>query len=424
VAEGCELPFAPDHQPLLRLIETAWAASMPKRLQLDAALQSRLSALGRTSRWHRPDHGDLLAVAADPARHPTLQPRAIDIRVDADKHYGGLHLGGKNKNEQVTAGELLRSIVHLAALVHSETPAGHQARTEMPALIKQTTMLLDDPSTMLELRTLHIYDSGQKKSLKPSEWLGKHLGKTKANEKDGTARFDDGLIAAAALDRQHQALIAFRPAKLKDEADLARLQGILAIDSGDGTSPADSSTPIVAAIRSPGFQKLAQAIIARSVPGGQWPQNPRHTAAEVLKSIQAKCKLGEDAAMLYAQLLSLPDPTAANVRLWNGWIAAQLKAAQAELVGRKLVLEAVRNRAGRSAFLPGEWVVLKPPWLPIEGWKLPQLVELDLKPVAICPAGGPLVLRPFEDLFAAAWQRVVAGEGPRYEEATRRKKTK
>ena len=35
-----------------------------------------------------------------------------------------------------------------------------------------------------------------------------------------------------------------------------------------------------------------------------------------------------------------------------------------------------------------------------------------------------MVLRPFEDLFAAAWQRVLDGDGPRYEEVKRRKKTK
>ena len=35
-----------------------------------------------------------------------------------------------------------------------------------------------------------------------------------------------------------------------------------------------------------------------------------------------------------------------------------------------------------------------------------------------------MVLRPFEDLFAAAWQRVLDGDEPRYEEAKRKKKTK
>jgi hypothetical protein len=127
--------------------------------------------------------------------------------------------------------------------------------------------------------------------------------------------------------------------------------------------------------------------------------------------------------VLYAQLLAVPDPTTVNVCAWNGWAAAQLKKASAELASRKLVLEAVRARAGRSIFLPGEWVELKAPWLPIESWKLAHLVELDLNPRELCPAGGPMVLRPFEDLFAAAWQRVLNGDEPRYEEVKRKKKT-
>jgi hypothetical protein len=182
--------------------------------------------------------------------------------------------------------------------------------------------------------------------------------------------------------------------------------------------------PVVTAIKSPGFQKLAKAILARDVPEGQWPQDPRHTAPAVVKAIHKKQKLGEDAAVLYAQLLALPDPTTAKVCVWNDWTAGKFKAAAAELVGHKLVLEAARTRAGRSLFLPGEWVELKAPWLPIESWKVAHLVESGRIPCSPCPAGGPLVLRPFEDLFAAAWQRVLDGDPPRYEEVKRKKKAK
>ena len=70
------------------------------------------------------------------------------------------------------------------------------------------------------------------------------------------------------------------------------------------------------------------------------------------------------------------------------------------------------------------WMELKAPWLPIETWKLAHLTELDLKLREPCPVGGPMVLRPFEELFAAAWQRVLDGDEPRYEEAKRKKKSK
>jgi hypothetical protein len=421
VAEGCAAPFAPDRGPVLRSIENAWQTKMPKRLQLDATLQKRLSVIGSTSRWQKCDHEQLLAAAVDPANHALLQRRELEIKVDTGGGYRSLNLGVKNKNEEVQSGASLRSLVQLVGLVHAETAVGHPARSLMPALIKQSTELLEHSSTLLQLRHVYVYDAVNKKALTPTEWINKHVGNTHADANDGTARFDDGLIVAAALDSQSQALFAYRPAKLRDEGDVARLSGILGTDIGGGYPVGDGFLPIVATIKGPGFQKLAKAIVTKEVPEGQWPQNPKHTAPAVVSAIQKKHKLGEDAAVLYAQLLAVPDPTTANVCAWNGWSAAQLKALSAELVGRRLVLEAKRDRAGRSFFLPGEWLDLKAPWLPIESWKLAHLVDLDMNVRNNCPAGGPMVLRPFEDLFAAAWQRILDGDEPRYEDVQPKK---
>lgn len=423
VARGCAAPFAEDRASVLRLLEEAWGAKLPKRLQLDATLQARLSTLGRSSRWHQVDHGELLAAAADPAKHPLLQPREIQIGVTKERSRSSLQLVSKKK-EPLIEGAFLQSLVQLVAVVLAETPAGHPARAEMPALIKQVTKLLDHPGALLEMRTFYLHDYGRKKPLTPTEWLNKHVGKTKADAKAGTVGVDDGLIAAAARDGEIQVLLAFRPAKLKDAGDLARVLSLMASDIGEDYEVSNDAIPTSVVIKSPGFQKLAKAILAKDVPQGQWPQNPSHTALDVVQGIQKKYKLGEDAAVLYAQLLALPDPTTAKVCAWNGWTAARFKKAGAELVGRELVLEASRARAGRSLFLPGEWLELKAPWLPIERWKLDHLVEIDMDLPEAYPAGGPLVLRPFEDLFAAAWQRVVAGDEPRYEEVKRKAKKK
>jgi hypothetical protein len=334
-------------------------------------------------------------------------------------------LAATKKNEHAVPLDLIRSIVQLVGMVHGETPAGHAARAGIPCLIQQTAKLLDDAKVLFELRSFQLYEFGSKKPPTPAEWLQKYLGKTTANTKDGTARFDDGLIAAAALDNAKQVFLGFRPGKLKDQSDVARLRGILGIDIPVGYEGGNrGAVPLIALIKSPGFRKLAKAVPARELPAGQWPQNPRHTAPAVLAGIQRKCKLGEEAAMLYAQLLAIPDPTSANVRLWNDWTAAQLQKASADLLKRKLVLEAQRARAGRTVFLPGEWAELKAPWLPVETWKLAHLVELDLDAGELLPAGGPMVLRPFEDLFAAAWQRIQEGDVPRYAEVKRRAKKK
>ncbi len=428
VASGCAAPFADDRGPVLRQIEEAWCKKTPRRLPLDAELQTRLSAMGKNYRWQQSEQGELLAAAADPANHPALRPREIWIEPEKDR--SGLGLAVK-KNEQVITRPFLRSIVQLVALVHAETPAGNPARAAMPELIGQTSKLLEHPGTLLDLRTVWLFDiTGRKKPLTPAEWLNKHVGKTSADAKGGFIQVDEGLIAGAAFENQknhfqNQVFLAFRPAKLKDAGDLARLLGLFGIDAvvGEDEVKGDMITSVVA-IQSPGFQKLAKAIIAETVPHGQWHQNPRHTAPQVVQAIQEKHRLGEDAAVLYAQLLALPDPTTANVRAWNGWTAAQFQKAAAELVSGKLVLEASRARAGRSVFLPGEWLELKAPWLPVERWKLAHLVELDKDPHDPCPAGGPMVLRPFADLFAAAWQRVEAGDEPRYEEVKPKKSKK
>jgi hypothetical protein len=422
ISEGCAAPFAADRKPVLRRIAEAWRTKMPRRLELDAALQTRLSALASASRWQRQDHELLLAAAAEPGKHPLLQPQEMQIGLKTDAHYPRLELGVKNHGERFIDSGLLRSIVQLVSLVHAQTPSGHAARPAMPALIKQTTKLLDHSSTLLQLRTVYVHDPGGNKSVKPSGWLNKQFGKTKSNAKDGLVHFDDGLLVAAALDTHHQAIIAFRPARLRDDADLARLQGVLASAGTEQLLTADGSPEIILAIRSSGFQKLVKSILAKDVPKGAWPQNPLTAAASVVQAIQKKYKLAEDAAVLYAQMLALPDPTTSNVCTWNDWNAARVKKASAELVGRKLVLEATRARAGRSVFLPGEWMELKAPWLPIERWKLSHLVERDGDRAVFNPVGGPMALRPFEDLFSAAWQRVFDGDAPRYEEVKRKKK--
>src|SRR5262249_15219923 len=166
-------------------------------------------------------------------------------------------------------------------------------------------------------------------------------------------------------------------------------QGILALDMGEGYRLPASVIPVIATIKGPGFQKLAKAILVPGVTKGQWPQNPLLTAPDVVKAIRKKHKLSDEAAALYAQLLALPEPTTANIAKWNEWTAAQVKAMAAELVSRKLALEATRARAGRTIFLPGEWSDLKAPWLPIETWKLAPLVEYDIDLKDPCPAGGP-----------------------------------
>jgi hypothetical protein len=167
----------------------------------------------------------------------------------------------------------------------------------------------------------------------------------------------------------------------------------------------------VRALLSPQLPKL----VAYDVPDPEAgaPQDPSRSAPDVVAEVAQTYGLSADAATLYLQLLTLPDPTDRNVAAWTGWKPARLKKARAELAETDLVVAAKRSRAGRSLFVPGGWLALGAPHLPLERWKLPLLIgdeggisELDMVlPVAPAPA-----------LFALAWDRVRRGDAPRFDE--------
>ncbi|GAA2378227.1 hypothetical protein Cme02nite_19520 [Catellatospora methionotrophica] len=145
---------------------------------------------------------------------------------------------------------------------------------------------------------------------------------------------------------------------------------------------------------------------ADALPAGAWPQDPRHTAPGLVATVAAAHALAPDAAAYYLQLLALPDPTDAHAARWLGVTTARLKPLRAALLAAGLVVEARRERAGRTVFLPGGWLSLKAPALPVEAWKAPLL---GLLPDAAPPLGAVLLGRPVADLFYAAWERVEAG---------------
>ena len=417
VSKGPEAPFAQDRGPVLAAIEKTWKAKMPKRLAIDAALQKKLSAISRQSRWQTIDHEELLSAAADPAKAPALQPRAMEIKQVKTKWSVELAIAGDNKDE-FDAG-ILRSAAHLVGLVHAECPGGADARAQMPALIKQIKKLLADKRTLLTLRDLSLYDHGSGKKMSPVQWVEKYVGKTKS-DKQKIARLDEGLVAAAAAVDGHEVVVGFRPALLTDAADLTRLKGIIAVEVTEGFGINGELVPLALLLTSPGMQKLAEEIASKDLPEGMWPQNPSITAPNTVAAIAKHYECSDEAAMLYLQVLALPDPTTANIRTWNDWKPAVIKEAATELVKAKLVMEAKRARAGRNLFLAGEWEELKAPWLPIETWKYKHLCELELDVGERWPVGGPMVFRPFADLFQAAWQRVVDGDLPKYEEVKRK----
>lgn len=156
------------------------------------------------------------------------------------------------------------------------------------------------------------------------------------------------------------------------------------------------------------------AVCAVKAPEGVDPaayhQDPTVSVPALVAEVAERFGLPEDAAALYLQLLALPDPTDANVARWTGWKPARLKQARAALAETDLVLTAKRARAGRSLFLPGGWLALSTPHLPLEMWKTQMFEYTAGRSGAIVP------LEPVADLFARAWRRILDGDAPAYEE--------
>jgi hypothetical protein len=176
----------------------------------------------------------------------------------------------------------------------------------------------------------------------------------------------------------------------------------------------DLNDSVVAAVRAHLGDQITEVVgySVTEVTEG-FAQDPIRSAPALVPQVATELGLGADAAALYLQLLALPDPTDRNVAQWTGWKPARLKAARAELAATDLVVEAKRPRAGRSLFLPGGWLALKVPHLPLERWKLPLLIGGE---GAISGLGIVIPVAPPPRLFDLAWARVRAGDPPRFDD--------
>jgi hypothetical protein len=173
----------------------------------------------------------------------------------------------------------------------------------------------------------------------------------------------------------------------------------------------DDTRACLALLLSDSFAQTLASVAADPTPPGRYPHDPTVSVADLVDEVATAHGLSTEAAGYYLQLLALPDPTDKRVLEWNGWNATKLRAARAALTATDLVVEAKRERAGRGLFLPGGWLPLKAPNLPIEAWKQGLGLGVD----GTLPSGRVLVTVPVADLFRTAWARVVGGDPPRYQ---------
>ncbi|MZD03799.1 hypothetical protein GTW43_01705, partial [Streptomyces sp. SID5785] len=338
--------------------------------------------------------GDLSGTEAvlNPARHAWLT-RTTTQRLDDNGRVVADDPAALPGRESVTG-----AVVGLAALAYG-LPYGHPLRARLPEGLAALRERLSDPGLLLDCGLSWAAEGRAATAARLRTAHG--LPETGGAGADGTTRVGSAFVLHPWYGDQEMTLL--RPAGLTGPDDPA-----IGLVEGFARTGAGSALRRIAAVFG---DDLARALAADGGFEG-FAQDPALSVPTLVDEVAATHGIGADAAVLYLQLLALPDPTDRNVARWTGWKPARLKKARAELAATDLVVEAKRSRAGRSLFLPGGWLALKSPALPVEGWKS-GLYDV--------PAAGRAVpLMPVPELFARAWRRVCDGDVPAYEELTTR----
>jgi hypothetical protein len=307
--------------------------------------------------------------------------------------------------------QVLQTLVVHVPFLYAALPVGHVLRTQAARAYELGLARLRNPALWLEAGACALGSEPDVRAAtdRMLEGLGGEV----------LTGFDDGwtgrrLPGAIVTRTNYQFELRVHPATL-DARALAVVDKLAAQVQQWGVS----NYQALAYLRSNDLVAIVARLAKTPVPEGGWEQNPVASAPKLVDKVAAQRELSRDAAALYLQYLVLLWPTAKNLLEWNGWRPKQLEAAIAELVDHELVLEAKRERAGRAYFLPGGWDALKSPHPPMESWKLAFYGTRG-------PDGSPKpafqrfqALAPFHQLFERAWQRIEAGDVPRYEEVKR-----
>ncbi len=365
-----------------------WAANLGKRVRIDEEVAAAAEkALGHI--WQlKPT--EALAEVAEVAT-------VAAYNLDRD----GPEPGRDEAAPDTFAESTLLAAAHLVPWLFAEVPVGDPLRAFIPTVLDRVDGRLAHDGLLLGLCNHWVW--GEHADRDQAAFLSA-IGGTREGD-----RQDDGLVVADIAGQSTQ--VRFRPSRIRSDDDRARLRSLQ-------EEASDENLEYEALLRGPGYAAMAARVADSPVREGGYEANPKLSAPELVDAVRRANDLGEDAAVLYLQTLALLLPSRANVLRWNGWKAAAYKRAAAELVGRELLLEAKRSRAGRSHFLAGGWEALKTPHPPLESWKMP-LYQLERVPETT-QVSGPLEaflpLEPLHTLFEEAWARVTSGDAPRYEE--------
>jgi len=341
------------------------------------------SVFGSWSNDVEPTAAVILQAVADPGGSPWLsQDRTWSV--DAD--------GVKGTGEGFHAGTLLRTVVTLTWLAYRlapDDPFRARLRPARDALRQR----LADPALLIPLRA--AAEAGG---------LRQVYGHPAATDSAGGRRPSTVLELGRAgilVDHGWTETVFAHPAALDGPDDPL-------LKAGEG-----QFDPLAAALRLLSGSGFEQLLDGSADLGPGWAQDPLVSAPDLVPQVAKRLGVETDAARLYLQLLALPDPSDKNVNRWNNWTTKHLRTVVAQLRAVEVVVDGKRARAGRSAFLPGGWLDVKAPFLPIEVWKV---ALLELLPDGRGPLGVTVPTVAVGELFHRAWQRVEAGDRPRLEQ--------
>ncbi|MFF9198361.1 DNA-binding protein [Streptomyces sp. NPDC014779] len=364
-----------------------WNEKVGRRRQVPDWLATEAARAVRSGwRVHR-----ALPALLDPASSPEL---GTDVawRIEGDRP-----VTAAPADAPFTSSVLVGAVSLLAWLAH-RLPAGDPVRAALPGALTAVRQRLAAPELLIAVGPYTSLAEFRRVAGAPTETAPDH------------ERYGAVLMATA---RDGRPLPALRPALLDSTGSDPYLVAL----RGDDQQPTAVETAL-RRVHDPAFARLladpgAPLAGAADDEGQWWPQDPSRSVPGLVAEVAQARGLGADAATLYLMLLALPDPTDRNTARWTGWKPARLKAARAELAETDLVVSAARTRAGRSLFLPGAWAEQSSPVLPVEQWKLPLYgVVSGTGPVL----GALLPTEPAAELFARAWQRILDGDLPRFEE--------
>ncbi|MGV3484396.1 MAG: DNA-binding protein, partial [Planctomycetaceae bacterium] len=398
-----------------------WAEARKKTISLPAEVLKKLDT-GRRSPTNAANQ--ICDLIADPQASELLQRRTVTLTATGQ---ASVYHQIEVKYDPATKIFLVEAFCDLPralAVIHYELPVGAEARVAVADVIQEVRDFLDDPSTMFPFGARFTGPIGSEPNVDETiARLGATITKLELAA-DGLYRGDSGLVVVATA--PPAICMLFRSARLKSEKDLATLSAAVNA-TFDFSGPGDHhirAALSVLVMRSEAMTRLANESRDSTLPEGSWEQDPRLSVADIVNACAKKLKVSTEAAALYLQVLALHDPTAVNVKRWNGWSTKEYAAAAKELVDAEHLVEAKRERAGRDIFLPGGWEPLKQPNLPIESWKLPLFGHANADRLRGGGADRILLLDSIAAHFQAAWSRAEQGDVPRYDEALTKKKRK